>query len=108
MAPLDWLRHLLDLTLTPLLQWLLRYGVGFCPHGQNLILVIDADPAPVLIKDFAQGVDLLNEQLESYESLPPEMPCGPPHVLVGALSPQSPAEKSTVMPSSAAIWNSRS
>lgn len=40
--PEAWLTRLFDLTLTPLLQWLLRHGVGFCPHGQNLILVVDA------------------------------------------------------------------
>ncbi|MEU4247442.1 IucA/IucC family protein [Amycolatopsis sp. NPDC026612] len=72
--PVAWLTRLVDLVLTPLLQWLLRHGVGFCPHGQNLVLVVDAAGVPqrVLIKDFAQGVDLLDERFESYESLPPE------------------------------------
>jgi siderophore synthetase component len=69
-----WLSRLLDLLLTPLLHWLLRYGVGFCPHGQNLILIIDERGAPlrVAIKDFAQGVDLLDEDLPEYETLAPE------------------------------------
>jgi siderophore synthetase component len=88
---LAWLTRLFDLLLTPLLQWLLRHGVGFCPHGQNLILVVDADgfPQRVLIKDFAQGVDLLDEQLESYESLPPEAAADmlrwPAHLLAQSL-----------------------
>jgi siderophore synthetase component len=74
LAPLDWLRGLLDMALTPLLHWLLRYGVAFCPHGQNLILIVDAESKPVraLIKDFAQGVDLLDEDLPEYEELAQE------------------------------------
>lgn len=74
LAPLDWLHRLLDLTLVPLLHWLLRYGVAFCPHGQNLILVVDADSRPVhaVIKDFAQGVDLLDVDLPEYRELAPE------------------------------------
>ncbi|MEV6826788.1 IucA/IucC family protein [Amycolatopsis sp. NPDC051102] len=86
-----WLTRLFDLLLTPLLQWLLRHGVGFCPHGQNLILVVDAAGVPqrVLIKDFAQGVDLLDEQLDSYTSLPPEAAADmlrwPAHLLAQSL-----------------------
>ncbi|EOD69526.1 IucA/IucC family protein [Amycolatopsis vancoresmycina] len=86
-----WLTRLFDLLLTPLLQWLLRHGVGFCPHGQNLILVVDPAgfPQRVLIKDFAQGVDLLDEQLDSYASLPPEAAADmlrwPAHLLAQSL-----------------------
>jgi siderophore synthetase component len=89
--PETWLTRLFDLTLTPLLQWLLRHGVGFCPHGQNLILVVDTAGVPqrVLIKDFAQGVDLLDEPLESYGSLPPEAAADmlrwPAHLLAQSL-----------------------
>ncbi len=86
-----WLTRLFDLLLTPLLQWLLRHGVGFCPHGQNLVLVVDPAgfPRRVLIKDFAQGVDLLDEQLGSYRSLPPEAAADmlrwPAHLLAQSL-----------------------
>lgn len=86
-----WLARLFDLLLTPLLQWLLRHGVGFCPHGQNLILVTDTDgfPQRVLIKDFAQGVDLLDETLDSYADLPAEasahMLRWPAHLLAQSL-----------------------
>ncbi|WP_285610643.1 IucA/IucC family protein [Actinokineospora globicatena] len=67
----DWTRGLLDILLTPLLHWLLAHGVGFCPHGQNLILVTSATGKPkhVAIKDFAQGVDLLDEPLPGYDQL---------------------------------------
>jgi len=86
-----WLTWLLELTLTPLLHWLLRYGVGFCPHGQNLVLITDASgwPVRVAIKDFAQGVDLLAEDLPEYATLGVEasahMLRWPPHLLAQSL-----------------------
>jgi siderophore synthetase component len=89
--PADWLRRLLDLTLTPLLHWLLTYGVGFCPHGQNLILITDRAgyPLRVAIKDFAQGVDLLDEELPAYAGLGEEarahMLRWAPHLLAQSL-----------------------
>jgi siderophore synthetase component len=71
----QWCARVFDLFLTPLLQWLLRYGVGFCPHGQNLVLIVDAGGKPlrVVIKDFAQGVDLMDEDVECYRTLPAEV-----------------------------------
>ena len=87
----DWLGALLDLLLTPLLHWLLRYGVGFCPHGQNLVLVTDGRGAPlrVAIKDFAQGVDLLDEDVPEYARLEVEatthMLRWAPHLLAQSL-----------------------
>ncbi|RZQ61541.1 IucA/IucC family protein [Amycolatopsis suaedae] len=91
LGPRRWCASVFDLLLTPLLQWLLRYGVGFCPHGQNLILVLDRAGAPsrVLIKDFAQGVDLLDEDVECYRTLPPDAAADmlrwPPHLLAQSL-----------------------
>jgi siderophore synthetase component len=87
----EWLARALDLLLTPLLHWLLRYGVGFCPHGQNLVLVTDAHglPVRVAIKDFAQGVDLLDEDVPEYAALPAEatahMLRWPPQLLAQSL-----------------------
>ena len=71
----QWCARVFDLFLTPLLQWLLRYGVGFCPHGQNLVLIVDTDGQPLraVIKDFAQGVDLMDEDVECYRTLPAEV-----------------------------------
>ncbi|MCG3755990.1 IucA/IucC family siderophore biosynthesis protein [Amycolatopsis sp. Poz14] len=86
-----WLSRLFDLLLTPLLHWLLQYGVGFCPHGQNLVLVVDADGRPlrIAIKDFAQGVDLLDEELPCYADLPPDAAADmlrwPAHLLAQSL-----------------------
>ncbi|WP_236788229.1 IucA/IucC family siderophore biosynthesis protein [Amycolatopsis sp. GM8] len=85
----EWCVRIFDLLLTPLLQWLLRYGVGFCPHGQNLILIVDDQGCPlrVAIKDFAQGVDLLDEDLDCYRLLDPEaeMLRWPAHLLAQSL-----------------------
>ncbi|TDV55289.1 IucA/IucC family protein [Actinophytocola oryzae] len=87
----EWLAAWLDLFLTPLLHWLLRYGVGFCPHGQNLILVTDERGLPlrVAIKDFAQGVDLMDEDFPEYATLAPEanadMLRWAPHLLAQSL-----------------------
>lgn len=87
----EWCSRVFDLLLTPLLQWLLRYGVGFCPHGQNLILILDRDsrPSRVAIKDFAQGVDLLDEDLPCYgllgEEASADMLRWPAHLLVQSL-----------------------
>jgi siderophore synthetase component len=87
----EWLGTWLDLFLTPLLHWLLRYGVGFCPHGQNLILITDERGLPirVAVKDFAQGVDLMDEDLPEYASLAPEanadMLRWAPHLLAQSL-----------------------
>lgn len=87
----EWLTAWLDLFLTPLLHWLLRYGVGFCPHGQNLILITDERGVPLraAIKDFAQGVDLMDEDFPEYATLAPEanadMLRWAPHLLAQSL-----------------------
>jgi len=71
LAAEEWLARVFDLLLTPLLHWLVRYGVAFCPHGQNLVLVTDATlrPLRVAIKDFAQGVDLLDGGIAEHATL---------------------------------------
>ncbi|MBT2439461.1 IucA/IucC family siderophore biosynthesis protein [Streptomyces sp. ISL-36] len=71
MTPEEWFGKLYDLILTPLLHWLYRYGVAFCPHSQNLVLITDPDGRPlrVMIKDFAQGVDLVDTDLPIHDTL---------------------------------------
>jgi siderophore synthetase component len=87
----EWLGTWLDLFLTPLLHWLLRYGVGFCPHGQNMILITDERGLPLraAIKDFAQGVDLMDEDFPEYANLAPEASADmlrwAPHLLAQSL-----------------------
>ncbi|MFH9263923.1 MULTISPECIES: IucA/IucC family siderophore biosynthesis protein [unclassified Streptomyces] len=74
MTPEDWFGKLYDLILTPLLHWLYRYGVAYCPHSQNLVLITDPDGRPlrVMIKDFAQGVDLVDADLPVHDTLAEE------------------------------------
>ncbi|MER5983814.1 IucA/IucC family protein [Streptomyces sp. NPDC001787] len=74
MAAEDWFGRLFDLILTPLLHWFHRYGVAFCPHSQNLVLITDPDGRPlrVMIKDFAQGVDLVDTELPVHDTLAAE------------------------------------
>ncbi|MGE4427174.1 MAG: IucA/IucC family siderophore biosynthesis protein [Solirubrobacteraceae bacterium] len=55
-----WLARLLDALLPPLLHWLVRYGVAFCPHGENTVVLFGPDEVPVrvAVKDLAEDVNL--------------------------------------------------
>lgn len=87
----QWCARVFDLLLTPLLRWLVRYGVGFRPHGRNLVLIVDSAGRPrrVAIKDFAQGIVLLDEDLDCYALLDDEtrahLPRGPADLLAQSL-----------------------
>lgn len=72
--PEAWLTRFLDVLLSPLLHWLYRYGVAFCPHGENTVVLFDADEVPVgiAVKDLAEDVNLLLEALPEYATLPPD------------------------------------
>lgn len=69
-----WLAGLLDALLPPLLHWLHRYGVAFCPHGENTVVLFDERdiPAGIAVKDLAEDVNLLPEALPEYAGLPPD------------------------------------
>lgn len=71
--PEEWLDRLFHALLPPLLHWLYRYGVAFCPHGENTVLVFDGQEVPVriAIKDLAEDVNLLPEPLPEQGRLPP-------------------------------------
>lgn len=68
-----WLASFFDSVLPPLLHWLYRYGVAFCPHGENTVLIFDdADvPVRIAVKDLAEDVNLLPEPLPEQGTLPP-------------------------------------
>jgi len=68
-----WLGQLFDAVLPPLLHWLYRYGIAFCPHGENTVLIFDERDVPVRIavKDLAEDVNLLPEALPEQGTLPP-------------------------------------
>ncbi|MEE1930515.1 IucA/IucC family protein [Streptomyces sp. TRM 70351] len=67
----DWLRHLLAALLPGLLHHLYRYGVAFCPHGENTVILYDATDTPVgiAVKDFAEDVNLLPGDHPEYAGL---------------------------------------
>ncbi len=73
--PRTWLRHFLQALLPPLLHWLYQYGVAFCPHGENTVLIFDPDDVPIAIavKDLAEDVNLLPEALPEQGTLPLEV-----------------------------------
>lgn len=75
LEPEPWLARFLDVLLPPLLHWLHRYGVAFCPHGENTVLLFDARDVPVgiAVKDLAEDVNLLPEAQPEYETLPPDV-----------------------------------
>ncbi|MBW1599572.1 IucA/IucC family siderophore biosynthesis protein [Streptomyces sp. JJ38] len=69
--PEDWLRHLLHALLPGLLHHLYAYGVAFCPHGENTVILYDRTDTPIgiAVKDFAEDVNLLPEPHPAYATL---------------------------------------
>ncbi|MCS3780425.1 IucA/IucC family protein [Tsukamurella ocularis] len=70
--PQNWLGALLHALLPGLLHYLYAYGVAFAPHGQNIVIIYDRSDIPVrvAVKDFAEDVNLLVEDLPEYGDLP--------------------------------------
>ncbi|OEU98420.1 IucA/IucC family protein [Streptomyces qinglanensis] len=71
LEPTEWLRAYLHAYLTPLLHCFYAYDLVFMPHGENVILVLDAHGVPrrVLFKDLAEEVAVMSRDAE----LPPEV-----------------------------------
>ncbi|WP_370112606.1 IucA/IucC family siderophore biosynthesis protein [Streptacidiphilus sp. MAP12-33] len=71
LAPEEWVRRYLTAYLTPVVHGLCAYGLTFMPHGENVILVLDADGAPlrVLFKDIAEEIAVLDPAT----ALPPQV-----------------------------------
>lgn len=59
-----WLRALLDAYLAPVVRCLVAHGLVFMPHGENVILVVDADHVPrrALFKDIGEEVAVVRER----------------------------------------------
>lgn len=68
----EWLARFCGVLLPPLLHYLYRYGVAFCPHGENTVVIYDRSEIPVrvAVKDLAEDVNLLPDQLPEYADLP--------------------------------------
>lgn len=68
----QWLDSLLDVLLPPLLHFLYGYGVGFSPHGEDAIVVIeDGLPVRAGVKDFID-LTLTEESRPEQSPFPPE------------------------------------
>lgn len=66
----EWVKRYLKLYLSPLLHAFFAYDLVFMPHGENLILVLDAGiPVKILMKDIGEEVAVLNGS----EPLPKEV-----------------------------------
>ena len=66
----EWVKRYLKLYLSPLLHAFFAYDLVFMPHGENLILVLDAGiPVKILMKDIGEEVAVLNGS----EPLPQEV-----------------------------------
>jgi siderophore synthetase component len=84
----QWLARLFEALLPTLLHFLYRYGVVFTPHGENIIVIYDANDAParLAIKDFVDEInvsevllpelaDMPTDVAEVLGTQPPEMLC---------------------------------
>jgi siderophore synthetase component len=73
LEPLVWLKQFVHVCLTPLLYSLYRYGLVFSPHGENSLLVHENGvPKRMVIKDFIDDVNVVEEDFPELGSLPPE------------------------------------
>lgn len=64
----SWLRQYLKCYLSPLLHCFYAYDLVFMPHGENLMLVLEANvPVRAIMKDIAEEAGILNAEI----SLPP-------------------------------------
>lgn len=72
LAPRAWLARFLAALLPGLLHCLYRYGVAFCPHGENTVILYDRADTPIgiALKDFAEDVNLLPGDHPEYAALP--------------------------------------
>ncbi|MFC8827730.1 IucA/IucC family protein [Streptomyces sp. NPDC057137] len=72
LTPAAWLERFFGALLPGLLHYLYRYGVAFCPHGENTVVLFDRDEIPVgiAVKDFAEDVNLLPGDRPEYAGLP--------------------------------------
>ncbi|MBB0245305.1 IucA/IucC family siderophore biosynthesis protein, partial [Streptomyces alkaliphilus] len=71
----EWLSRLFSALLPPLLHFLYRYGTVFSPHGENAVVLFDADEVPtrLAVKDFVDDVNLSAEPVPEREGIPEEV-----------------------------------
>ena len=68
----SWLQALFGAILPPLLHFLYKYGIGFNPHGENVIVVFDSEDRPtrLAIKDFVDDLYVYSGVLPELRDLP--------------------------------------
>jgi siderophore synthetase component/RimJ/RimL family protein N-acetyltransferase len=63
-TPDTWLRRYLNCYFSPLLHCFYAYDLVFMPHGENLILVLEANvPVRAIMKDIAEEAGILNTEI---------------------------------------------
>lgn len=73
LSPLQWLKRFAEVSVTPLLICLYRYGLAFSPHGENTMLIhANGVPQKMVLKDFIDDVNLVDEDFPELASLPIE------------------------------------
>lgn len=117
----DWLKALVSVTVEPLLHLLHSYGISVNPHGENLMIICDAEgmPSRLVIKDLVDDVCVSAEPVGA-RSWEPDghvrvLPRKPWHVLrqyivdalfLGVWAPLGELlDARALEPSSADLWN---
>lgn len=73
LSPLQWLKRFAEVSVTPLLICLYKYGLAFSPHGENTMLIhTNGVPQKMVLKDFIDDVNLVDEDFLELASLPIE------------------------------------
>lgn len=73
LSPLQWLKQFAEVSMTPLLICLYKYGLAFSPHGENTMLIHEHGvPKSMVLKDFIDDVNLVDEDFPELETLPEE------------------------------------
>ena len=73
LSPLAWLKKFVEVSVTPLLICLYKYGLAFSPHGENTMLIHENGvPKAMVLKDFIDDVNLVDEDFPELHDLPEE------------------------------------
>ena len=73
LSPLQWLKRFAEVSVTPLLICLYKYGLAFSPHGENTMLIhANGVPQKMVLKDFIDDINLVDEDFPELASLPIE------------------------------------
>lgn len=73
LSPLQWLKRFAEVSVTPLLICLYKYGLAFSPHGENTMLIhANGVPQKMVLKDFIDDINLVDEDFPELTSLPIE------------------------------------